>query len=185
MNKKDLILKQKEEEIQSINYGKSQMTSIIAQKENEVHNLIIERDSFQKHYQECSNQLKNLKDKIKEQDNKDKSEYKTNFKLKEQYESVIKKYINEISTLKKENENLNEKLKENENIFKGYDLALNDKNRVSQSFEDLFDKLEKEMKEQIGGEKNWVNNDKEILDKLNSEKENSLKLIQDIQPLII
>ena len=185
MNKKDLILKQKDEEIQSINYGKSQMTSIIAQKENEVHNLIIERDSFQKHYQECSNQLKNLKDKIKEQDNKDKSEYKTNFKLKEQYESVIKKYINEISSLKKENENLNEKLKENENIFKEYDLALNDKNRVSQSFEDLFDKLEKEMKEQINNKKNWVNNDKEIFDKLNSEKENSLKLIQDIQPLII
>ena len=93
--------------------------------------------------------------------------------------------INEISSLKKENENLNEKLKKNENIFKEYDLALNDKNRVSQSFEDLFDKLEKEMKEQINNKKNWVNNDKEIFDKLNSEKENSLKLIQDIQSLII
>ena len=185
MNKKDLILKQKEEEIQSINYGKSQMTSIIAQKENEVHNLIIERDSFQKHYQECNNQLKNLKDKIKEKDDKDKNEYKISFKLKDQYESVIKKYINEINTLKKEKEILNEKLKENENIFKEYDLALNDKNRISQSFEDLFDKLEKEMNEQINNKKNWVNNDKEIFHKLNAEKENSLKLIQDIQNLII
>ena len=185
MNKKDLILKQKEEEIQSINYGKSQMTSIIAQKENEVHNLIIERDSFQKHYQECSNQLKNLKEKIKDKDDKDKNEFKTNFKLKEQYESVIKKYINEINSLKQENENLNEKLKENENIFKEYDLALNDKNRVSQSFEELFDKLEIEMNEQINNKKNWVNNDKEIFDKLNIEKENSLKLIQDIQSFII
>ena len=185
MNKKDLILKQKEEEIQSINYGKSQMTSIIAQKENEVHNLIIERDSFQKHYQECNNQLKNLKDKIKEKDDKDKNEYKSSFKLKDQYESVIKKYINEINTLKKEKEILNEKLKENENIFKEYDLALNDKNRISQSFEDLFDKLEKEMNEQINNKKNWVNNDKEIFHKLNTEKENSLKLIQDIQNLII
>ena len=185
MNKKDLILKQKEEEIQSINYGKSQMTSIIAQKENEVHNLIIERDSFQKHYQECNNQLKNLKDKIKEKDDKDKNEYKISFKLKDQYESVIKKYINEINTLKKEKEILNEKLKENENIYKEYDLALNDKNRISQSFEDLFDKLEKEMNEQINNKKNWVNNDKEIFHKLNTEKENSLKLIQDIQNLII
>ena len=185
MNKKDLILKQKEEEIQSINYGKSQMTSIIAQKENEVHNLIIERDSFQKHYQECNNQLKNLKDKIKEKDDKDKNEYKSSFKLKDQYESVIKKYVNEINTLKKEKEILNEKLKENENIFKEYDLALNDKNRISQSFEDLFDKLEKEMNEQINNKKNWVNNDKEIFHKLNEEKENSLKLIQDIQNLII
>ena len=185
INKKDLILRQKEEEIQSINYGKTQMTSIIAQKENEVHNLIIERDSFQKHYQECSNQLKNLKEKIKEKDDKDKNEFKTNFKLKEQYESVIKKYINEINSLKQENENLNEKLKENENIFKEYDLALNDKNRVSQSFEELFDKLEIEMNEQINNKKNWINNDKEIFDKLNTEKENSLKLIQDIQSFII
>ena len=185
MNKKDLILKQKEEEIQSINYGKNQMTSIIAKKENEVHNLIIERDSFQKHYQECNNQLKNLKDKIKEKDDKDKNEYKSSFKLKDQYESVIKKYINEINTLKKEKEILNEKLKENENIFKEYDLALNDKNRISQSFEDLFDKLEKEMNEQINNKKNWVNNDKEIFHKLNTEKENSLKLIQDIQNLFI
>ena len=61
-----MIIRQKEEEIQSINYGKNQMTSIIAQKENEIHNLIIERDSFQKHYQETNNQIKNLKDKIKE-----------------------------------------------------------------------------------------------------------------------
>ena len=76
-------------------------------------------------------------------------------------------------------------MKENENIFKEYDLALNDKNRISQSFEDLFDKLEKEMNEQINNKKNWVNNDKEIFHKLNTEKENSLKLIQDIQNLII
>ena len=153
INKKDLILQQKEEEIQSINYGKNQMTSIIAQKENEIHNLVIERDSFQKHYQECSNQLKNLKDEIKEKAEKEKDN-KTSFKLKEQYESVIKKYINEISELKKENSNLNIKFKEYENIIKEYDLALNDKNKTSQNFEDLVNKLEIEVNKQIINKKN-------------------------------
>ena len=186
LNKKDLILQQKEEEIQSINYGKSQMTSIIAQKENEIHNLIIERDSFQKHYQECNNQLKNLKDKIKENEEREENN-KASFKLKDQYEAVIKKYINEISSLKKENNKLNDKLKDNENIIKEYDLVLNDKNKIgkSQNFEELISKLEKEMNEQIKNKKNWINNDKEIFNKLNEEKEKSLKLINDIETLII
>ena len=186
LNKKDLILHQKEEEIQSINYGKSQMTSIIAQKENEIHNLIIERDSFQKHYQECNNQLKNLKDKLKENEEREENN-KASFKLKDQYEAVIKKYINEISSLKKENNKLNDKLKDNENIIKEYDLVLNDKNKIgkSQNFEELISKLEKEMNEQIKNKKNWINNDKEIFSKLNEEKEKSLKLINDIETLII
>ena len=186
LNKKDLILHQKEEEIQSINYGKSQMTSIIAQKENEIHNLIIERDSFQKHYQECNNQLKNLKDKLKENEEREENN-KASFKLKDQYEAVIKKYINEISSLKKENNKLNDKLKDNENIIKEYDLVLNDKNKIgkSQNFEELINKLEKEMNEQIKNKKNWINNDKEIFNKLNEEKEKSLKLINDIETLII
>ena len=186
LNKKDLILQQKEEEIQSINYGKSQMTSIIAQKENEIHNLIIERDSFQKHYQECNNQLKNLKDKIKENEEREENN-KASFKLKDQYEAVIKKYINEISSLKKENNKLNDKLKDNENIIKEYDLVLNDKNKIgkSQNFEELISKLELEMNEQIKNKKNWINNDKEIFSKLNEEKEKSLKLINDIETLII
>ena len=186
LNKKDLILQQKEEEIQSINYGKSQMTSIIAQKENEIHNLIIERDSFQKHYQECNNQLKNLKDKLKENEEREENN-KASFKLKDQYEAVIKKYINEISSLKKENNKLSDKLKDNENIIKEYDLVLNDKNKIgkSQNFEELINKLEKEMNEQIKNKKNWINNDKEIFNKLNEEKEKSLKLINDIETLII
>ena len=184
INKKDLILQQKEEEIQSINYGKNQMTSIIAQKENEIHNLVIERDSFQKHYQECNNQLKNLKEKIKENDEKEQNN-KTSFKLKEQYESVIKKYINEISILKKENNNLNNKFKDYENIIKEYEFALNNKNKISQTFEDLVNKLEIEVNEQIKNKKNWKNNDKEIFNKLNLEKEKSLKLINDIKPFII
>ena len=186
LNKKDLILQQKEEEIQSINYGKSQMTSIIAQKENEIHNLIIERDSFQKHYQECNNQLKNLKDKLKENEEREENN-KASFKLKDQYEAVIKKYINEISSLKKENNKLNDKLKDNEKIIKEYDLVLNDKNKIgkSQNFEELISKLEKEMNEQIKNKKNWINNDKEIFNKLNEEKEKSLKLINDIETLII
>ena len=186
LNKKDLILHQKEEEIQSINYGKSQMTSIIAQKENEIHNLIIERDSFQKHYQECNNQLKNLKDKLKENEEREENN-KASFKLKDQYEAVIKKYINEISSLKKENNKLNDKLKDNENIIKEYDLVLNDKNKIgkSQNFEELISKLELEMNEQIKNKKNWINNDKEIFSKLNEEKEKSLKLINDIETLII
>ena len=186
LNKKDLILQQKEEEIQSINYGKSQMTSIIAQKENEIHNLIIERDSFQKHYQECNNQIKNLKDKIKENEEREENN-KASFKLKDQYEAVIKKYINEISSLKKENNKLNDKLKDNENIIKEYDLVLNDKNKIgkSQNFEELISKLELEMNEQIKNKKNWINNDKEIFNKLNEEKEKSLKLINDIETLII
>ena len=186
LNKKDLILQQKEEEIQSINYGKSQMTSIIAQKENEIHNLIIERDSFQKHYQECNNQLKNLKDKLKENEERE-EDNKASFKLKDQYEAVIKKYINEISSLKKENNKLNDKLKDNENIIKEYDLVLNDKNKIgkSQNFEELISKLELEMNEQIKNKKNWINNDKEIFSKLNEEKEKSLKLINDIETLII
>jgi len=186
LNKKDLILQQKEEEIQSINYGKSQMTSIIAQKENEIHNLIIERDSFQKHYQECNNQLKNLKDKLKENEEREENN-KASFKLKDQYEAVIKKYINEISSLKKENNKLNDKLKDNENIIKEYDFVLNDKNKIgkSQNFEELINKLEKEMNEQIKNKKNWINNDKEIFNKLNEEKEKSLKLINDIETFII
>ena len=184
INKKDMIIQQKEEEIQSINYGKNHMTSIIAQKENEIHNLIIERDSFQKHYQECNNQLKNLKDKIKEYDEKEQNN-KNSFKLKEQYESVIKKYINEISTLKKDNNNLTNKFKEYESIIREYDLMINNRNKTSQTFEDLVNKLEKEVNEQITNKKNWVNNDKEIFNKLNLEKEKSLKLINDIKTFII
>ena len=169
LSNKDLIIKNKEEEIQSINYAKEQMTSIIAQKENEIHNLIIERDSFQKHYQET-------KDKLDDAN-------KTS-KLKLQYESVIKKYINEINGLKKENKNLNEKKDEYEIIIKEYDMVLNDKKIYGQKFDELMDKLEKEVKEQIEYKKNKVN-DEDIFIKLNSEKEKSLKLINDIETLII
>ena len=65
-NKNDLILQKKEEEIQSLNYAKTQMTTIIAHKENEIHNLTIERDSFQQHFQESNNQLRILKEKLKD-----------------------------------------------------------------------------------------------------------------------
>ena len=183
LNKKDLILQQKEEEIQSINYGKNQMTSIIAQKENEIHNLVIERDSFKRHYQECNTQLKNLKDKIKENTQAEQKN-KESFKLKDQYESLIKKYINEISSLKEENNNLNNKFKEYENIMKEYDFESNNKNKMSKTLEELINKVEKEMNEQIKYKNNWINNDKEIFNKLNLEKEKSLKLINDIKIFI-
>ena len=183
LNKKDLILQQKEEEIQSINYGKNQMTSIIAQKENEIHNLVIERDSFKRHYQECNTQLKNLKDKIKENTQAEQKN-KESFKLKDQYESLIKKYINEISSLKEENNNLNNKFKEYENIMKEYDFESNNKNKMSKTLEELINKIEKEMNEQIKYKNNWINNDKEIFNKLNLEKEKSLKLINDIKIFI-
>ena len=52
INKKELILQKTEEEIQSLNYAKTQMSTIIAHKENEIHNLTIERDSFQQHFQD-------------------------------------------------------------------------------------------------------------------------------------
>ena len=183
LNKKDLILQQKEEEIQSINYGKNQMTTIIAQKENEIHNLVIERDSFKKHYQECNNQLKNLKDKIKENAEAEQKN-KESFKLKDQYEALIKKYINEISSLKEEKNNLNNKFKEYENIIKEYDFELNNKNKMSKNLEELINKIEKEMNEQIKFKKSWINNDKEIFNKINLEKEKSLKLINDINIFI-
>ena len=159
------------------------MTTIIAQKENEIHNLVIERDSFKKHYQECNNQLKNLKDKIKENAESE-IKNKESFKLKDQYEALIKKYINEISSLKEEKNNLNNKFKEYENIIKEYDFELNNKNKMSKNLEELINKIEKEMNEQIKFKKSWINNDKEIFNKLNLEKEKSLKLINDINIFI-
>ena len=80
---------------------------------------------------------------------------------------------------------MSNKFKEYESIIREYDSMLNNKNKASQTFEDLVNKLEKEVNEQITNKKNWVNNDKEIFNKLNLEKEKSLKLINDIKTFII
>ena len=63
-------------------------------------------------------------------------------------------------------------------------MVLNDKKIYGQKFDELMDKLEKEVKEQIEYKKNKVN-DEDIFIKLNLEKEKSLKLINDIETLII
>ena len=193
----NIIKKKKEEEIQSLNYGKTQMTTIIAHKENEIHNLTIERDSFQQHFQECNNQLRALKDKIKDFEimKKDKNEYEqTNSsfynkqevktqKLMEQYESVIKKYINEINLLKKENKELNIKLREYEleknNKIKEYNMAIKDKNKYNDLFNKLVDKLNEDVKIHINNNNIEVNN--EIYSKIDYEKIKNMKLISQIE----
>lgn len=198
INKKDLILRKKEEEIQSLNYGKTQMTTIIAHKENEIHNLTIERDSFQQHFQECSTQLRNLKEKVKDYDKvkKDRNEYEQTIitltnkqgtnsqKLTEQYETIIKKYINEINSLKKENKELNNKFNEYEleksTHLKEYNNALNDKNKYNQ----LFDKLANKLTENVSTHFKKEKENSEIYNKLNYDKEKSLKLINEIEALI-
>ena len=198
INKKDLILRKKEEEIQSLNYGKTQMTTIIAHKENEIHNLTIERDSFQQHFQECSTQLRNLKEKVKDYDKikKDRNEYEQTIitltnkqgtnsqKLTEQYETIIKKYINEINLLKKENKELNNKFNEYEleksTHLKEYNNALNDKNKYNQ----LFDKLVNKLTENVCTHFKKEKENSEIYNKLNYDKEKSLKLINEIEALI-
>ena len=198
INKKDLILRKKEEEIQSLNYGKTQMTTIIAHKENEIHNLTIERDSFQQHFQECNTQLRNLKEKVKDYDKikKDKNEYEQTIitmtnkqgtnaqKLTEQYETIIKKYINEINSLKKENKELNNKFNEYEleksTHLKEYNNALNDKNKYNQ----LFDKLVNKLTENVSIHFNKEKENNEVYNKLNYDKEKSLKLINEIEALI-
>ena len=73
---------------------------------------------------------------------------------------------------------------EYEIIIKEYDMVLNDKKIYGKKFDELMDKLEKEVKEQIEYKKNKVN-DEDIFIKLNLEKEKSLKLINDIETLII
>ena len=201
LNKKDLILRKKEEEIQSLNYGKTQMTTIIAHKENEIHNLTIERDSFQQHFQDCNNQLRNLKDKIKDYDKikKDRNEFEQTIlslsnkqgaktqKLTEQYESVIKKYINEINSLKKENKELKNKFSEYEiekdNQMKIYNNTLNDKNKYNLLFNKLVDKLTENVNGHLNKEKNKGETN-EVFIKLNYDKEKSLKLINDVEALI-
>ena len=55
---------------------------------------------------------------------------------------------------------------------------------MSKNLEELINKIEKEMNEQIKFKKSWINNDKEIFNKLNFEKEKSLKLINDINIFI-
>ena len=198
INKKDLILRKKEEEIQSLNYGKTQMTTIIAHKENEIHNLTIERDSFQQHFQECNTQLRNLKEKVKDYDKikKDRNEYEQTIitmtnkqgsnaqKLTEQYENIIKKYINEINSLKKENKELNNKFNEYEleksTHMKEYNNALNDKNKYNQ----LFDKLVNKLTENVSTHFNKEKENNEVYNKLNYDREKSLKLINEIEALI-
>ena len=193
----NIILQKKEEEIQSLNYGKTQMTTIIAHKENEIHNLTIERDSFQQHFQECNNQLRTLKDKIKDYEikKKDKNEYEqanSSFynkqevktqKLLEQYESVIKKYINEINLLKKENKELNIKLSEYEieknNKIKEYNMVIKDKNKYNDLFNKLVDKLNEDVKIHINNNNIEVNN--EIYSKIDYEKVKNMKLISQIE----
>ena len=197
INKKDLILRKKEEEIQSLNYGKTQMTTIIAHKENEIHNLTIERDSFQQHFQECNTQLRNLKEKVKDYDKikKDRNEYEQTIitmtnkqgnntqKLTEQYEN-IKKYIIEINSLKKENKELNNKFNEYEleksTHMKEYNNALNDKNKYNQ----LFDKLVNKLTENASTHFNKEKENNEVYNKLNYDREKSLKLINEIEALI-
>ena len=198
INKKDLILRKKEEEIQSLNYGKTQMTTIIAHKENEIHNLTIERDSFQQHFQECNTQLRNLKEKVKDYDKikKEGNEYEQTIitmtnkqgtnaqKLTEQYETIIKKYINENNSLKKENKELNNKFNEYEleksTHLKEYNNALNDKNKYNQ----LFDKLVNKLTENVTTHFKKENENSEIYNKLNYDKEKSLKLINEIEALM-
>ena len=198
INKKELILQKTEEEIQSLNYAKTQMTTIIAHKENEIHNLTIERDSFQQHFQDCNNQLRTLKQKMKDYDNikKDKIEYEQRLlslsdkqgnkakELTEQYEYLIKKYLNEINVLKNENIELNNKINEFENEknnnLKEYNIAVNDKNKYNELFNNLVNKLNEDVNENIN--KNKEN--KELFNKLDYEKEKNLKLIYEIEPLI-
>ena len=200
--KKDLILQKMEEEIQSLNYGKTQMTTIIAHKENEIHNLTIERDSFQQHFQECNNQLRSLKEKIKDYDKikKDKKEYEEAFlslsnkqgdknqKLTEQYETIIKKYLNEINNLKTENKELNNKLNEYEiekdSHIKEYNLVINDKNKYNELFDKLVDKLNEDVNESINKSNERKEKENEIYNKLNYEKEKNLKLINEMEMLI-
>ena len=199
INKKDLILQKKEEEIQSLNYGKTQMTTIIAHKENEIHNLTIERDSFQQHFQECSNQLRTIKEKMKDYDKmkNDKNEYEQTIlalsnkegvktqKLREQYESVIKKYINEINLLKNEKKEMNKKLNEYEieksNKMNEYNIVVKDKNKYNQLFDKLVNKLNEDINQNIN--KNEINN--ELYSKIDYEKEKSMKLISQIETMII
>ena len=202
INKKDLILQKKEEEIQSLNYAKTQMTTIIAHKENEVHNLTIERDSFQQHFQDYNNQLRTLKEKMKDYDKikKDKNEYEKNIlsisnkqgektkKITEQYEFVIKKYLNEINSLKSEKKELNNKIDEYENEknnhIKEYNMALNDKNKYNELFSKLVNKLNKDINENINQNEGKREINKELFNKINDEKEKNLKLIYEIEPLI-
>ena len=178
------------------------MTTIIAHKENEIHNLTIERDSFQQHFQDCNNQLRALKEKVKDYEKvkKEKIEYEQTLlslnnkqglkaqKLTEQYESIIKKYLNEINTLKKENKELNNKLNEfqieKNNQIKEYNNALNDKNKYNELFDKLVDKLTGDVKEHLNTNKDKNEHNKEIMNKLNYEKENNLKLIYQVEALI-
>ena len=202
INNKDLLLQKKEEEIQSLNYGKTQMTTIIAHKENEIHNLTIERDSFQQHFQECNNQLRIIKEKIKDYDKmkKDKNEYEETIlalsnkegaktqKLREQYESVIKKYINEINLLKNEKKELNKQLNEYEiekcNKINEYNTAVKDKNKYNQLFDKLVNKLNEDINQSIN--KNEGNNEinNEIYSKIDYEKDKNMKLICQIEAMI-
>ena len=178
------------------------MTTIIAHKENEVHNLTIERDSFQQHFQDCNNQLRILKEKMKDYDKikKDKNEYEQNLlamsnqqgaktqKMTEQYEFVIKKYLNEINSLKNEKIELNNKLNEYENEknnhLKEYNIALNDKNKYNDLFNKLVNKLNQDVNENINQNKEKKEKNKELFNKINYEKEKNLKLIYEIEPLI-
>ena len=54
-------------------------------------------------------------------------------------------------------------------------MVLNDKKIYGQKFDELMDKLEKEVKEQIEYKKNKVN-DEDIFIKLNLEKEEMLQI---------
>ena len=103
--------------------------------------------------------------------------------LTEQYEYVIKKYLNEINVLKNENIELNNKINEFENEkninLKEYDIVLNDKNKYNELFNNLVNKLNEDVNENI--KKNKEN--KELFDKLDYEKEKNLKLIYEIEPL--
>ena len=185
-----------------MNYAKTQMTTIIAHKENEIHNLTIERDSFQEHFQDCNNQLRTLKQKMKDYEKikKDKNEYEKTLlslsdkngnktkELTEQYEYIIKKYLNEINILKVENTELNNKINEFENEknnhMKECNITLNDKNKYNELFNNLVNKLNEDVNQNININKERKEKNKELFNKLNYEKEKNLKLIYEIESFI-
>jgi len=142
--------------IQELNFAKAHLTELIVDNENRIHNLEVEKDSFEKH---C-------------------------FTLKDE-RNMLREYIEKISSdsssekefLEKENKSLKEKLKEAEGFIikkdeniKKLNIELESLKSSTSNMNDKIKNLENTLKSKINDSINFESKGKELKD-LNSQLE--------------
>ena len=121
--------------IQEINFAKAHLTELLVEKENQVHNLEIEKESYEKHCTEIQEERDMLRDYI-EKLNQDYKDFGT------EMHSENKNLTDRIKELEKiidNNKDLNKKLSIELESLKDLNRNLNEKNKTLEA--DIKDKI--------------------------------------------